>query len=246
TRALAVLLAALMVVSLVLTAGCKGPRLLSREDEIKLGREAGDDFEREQGLDTDPRTVELVRDIGKKIAQAAVPPEYPYDFRVLRGKDVNAVAFPGGRIYAWRGLVELFDYDPHMIAWVLGHEASHVSQRHATRRLEKSLGFEALVALAFRKSGAQQVAALVANLVMQDYGRDQEYEADRWGCKYAYDAGYDPSAAVAVLRKFQELQKREPSKVELLFATHPGNNDRINAVERYLKEQGWSGQYWKP
>lgn len=228
-------------------AGCGGgTRLLSRDDEIQLGREAGDDFEREEGLDNDPALRSLVASVGERVARAAQPPDYPYDFRVLRGKDVNAVAFPGGRIYVWRGLIETFDSDRDTLAWVLAHESAHVARRHATRRMEKALGFEALITIALRKQGARELAGLVAGLVVKDYGRDQEFEADRYGLLYAHEAGYDPTAAVAVLNKFRELQQDEPSDFELLFATHPGNNDRINNVKAYITSKSWSGRYWSP
>lgn len=238
---------ALLVGFLVLVGGCKGgPRLLSQEDEIRLGREAGDDFERQYGLDHDPQVVGLVREIGAKIAAVAVPPNYPYDFRVLARKEVNANAFPGGRIYVWRGLVDVLERDRDQLAWVMGHEAAHVARRHVTRRLERELGYDLLIALVLGKRGAAKTAGLVADLVMLDYGRDQEYEADRYGLLYSYRAGYDPTAAIAVLRTFQKLQGREPSNLEIFFETHPGNNQRINAVKAHLKEQGWSGKYYTP
>lgn len=236
-----------VLVGLVVVGGCKGgPRLLSEEDEIRLGREAGDDFERQYGLDRDAQVVGLVKEIGARIAAAAVPPNYPYDFRVLARKEVNANAFPGGRIYVWRGLVDALGRDRDQLAWVMGHEAAHVARRHVTRRLERQLGYDLLIALVLGKKGAAQTARVVASLVMLDYGRDQEYEADRYGLLYTYRAGYDPTAAIAVLQTFQKLQGREPSNLEIFFETHPGNNQRINAVKAELKEHGWSGKYYTP
>jgi predicted Zn-dependent protease len=240
-------LALVGVLAVLVAAGCKGgPHLLSQEDEIRLGREAGDDFERQYGLDKDEEVRALIQGIGSKIAAAAVPPEYPYDFRVLARKEVNANAFPGGRIYVWRGLVDALGRDKDQLAWVMGHEAAHVARRHVTRRLERQLGYDLLIALVLGKKGAAKTAGLVADLVMLDYGRDQEYEADRYGLLYTYRAGYDPTAAVAVLQTFQKLQGREPSNFEIFFETHPGNNQRINAVKAHLKEQGWSGKYYTP
>ncbi|MBC7288041.1 MAG: M48 family metalloprotease [Armatimonadetes bacterium] len=231
---------------LLLAAGCKDGHLLSREDEIKLGRQAGDDFERKYGLDPDQSVRALVKNIGARISRAATPPDYPYDYRALNCQEVNANAFPGGRIYVWRGLIDLLQRDEDQLAWVVAHETAHVARRHVTRRLERAIGYEALIAFIFRQENAARIAGVIADLVLRDYGRDQEYEADRWGLKYAHDAGYDPTAAVAVLQKFQQLQGREPSNVEILFETHPGNNARINAVKAYIREQGWRGSYYTP
>jgi len=73
-----VLLLALLLVS---TSGCKGPRLLSTDEEIRLGQQAGDEFEQEHGRDRDQRRNAIAARIGSRIAQAARPPDYPYDFR---------------------------------------------------------------------------------------------------------------------------------------------------------------------
>lgn len=228
------------------TAGCKGPRLLSHDEEIRLGQQAGDEFEAEYGRDRDQRRNTIANRIGTRIAAAAQPPAYAYDFRVLADDTVNAVAFPGGRIYLYRGLFEALSYDEDQLAWVAGHESAHVSRQHAVRRLERSLGYELLIQLVFGKDTGGQIAGLVAGLMLQDYGRDNELEADRIGLEYAKAAGYDPTAALAVLDKFAQIQGKEPSNLELLFMSHPGNTTRSDAVKNVLRERGWSGKYYRP
>jgi beta-barrel assembly-enhancing protease len=240
--------ACVVVVALVMAVcGCKGgQRLLSQSDEIQLGREAGDDFEREHGRDHDARRTQLMSRIGSRIEPVCEPPDYPYDFRVMADDAVNAVAFPGGRIYLYRGLFEALAYDEAQLAWVAGHEATHVARRHATRRIEKQLGYELVIQLVFGKDSTGKIAGLAAGLVLQDYGRDNEFEADRLGVDYAQAAGYDPTAAVAVLDKFAELHGKDPNKFEILFMSHPGNTDRRDAVKAHIKAQGWSGRYYRP
>lgn len=241
-------LAAVAVAAFVLAlCGCEGGgHLLSRDEEVRLGQEAGDDFEREHGRDTNSRRNDMLAAIGKRVAKVAQPPEYPYDFRVLADDTVNAVAFPGGRIYVYRGLFETLKYDEDQIAWVVAHESAHVARRHATRRIEKQLGYELIVQLVFGRDTAGQVAGLVSALVLQDYGRDNEFEADRIGLDYAHAAGYDATASLAVLSKFSELQGKDPSDVELLFMTHPGNTDRSDAVKAHLSKNNWGGRHYSP
>ncbi len=228
-------------------SGCEtGGRLLSRDDEIQMGQEAGDDFERENGRDRDQRRNELAQRIGKRIEAVAEPPDYPYDFRVLADDTVNAVAFPGGRIYLYRGIFKALDYNEAQLAFVAGHEATHVARRHASRRLEKQLGYELLIQLAFGKDTGGEIAGLVAGLMLQEYSRDNEYEADRNALGYMFNAGYDPTAALPVIAKFQELQGSDPNNFELLFMTHPGNTDRSDAIKKELSKNGWSGAYYRP
>ncbi len=240
-----VVIAALALV--VTVAGCKGKRLISRDEEIRIGRQAGDEFEAQHGLDGDRQIRAMVSRIGADIARAAKPPDYPYDYRVLSDRQPNAVAFPGGKIYIFRGMVDAVDNNPDKIAWILAHETTHVARQHAVRRLERQLGQEIAIELLLgKKEDASKVAGIIGGLVLLDYGRDNEYEADRAGMAYAQQAGYDPTAAVAVLELFQEIQGRNPNDFEIMFATHPGNNDRINHAQGYLEQQGWSGSYYSP
>ena len=240
--------AVILLTGAVFLAGCGGGRLISQDQEVKLGREAGADFEKQYGgRDRDPRRNALATQIGSRIAQVAsgAPyPPYPYEYRVLANKEVNANAFPGGLIYLWRGLYGAVNYDEQELAWVVGHETTHVARQHSVRRMEKALGYDLLIQLVLGNDTGGQIAAAIANLSLQDYGRDQELEADAGGLRFAHDAGYDPTASLAVLEAFKKLQGKDPSKLELLFATHPGNTTREDAVRATLSQEGWRGKYY--
>lgn len=238
-----------LLVSIPLLAGCRGQRLLSKDEEIRLGQQAAADFEREYGgRDTNPRRVELTNRIGSRITPVATRspyPVYPYEWRALNNKEVNANAFPGGIIYMWRGLFEALDYDEDQLAWVAGHEAAHIARQHSVRRIERALGYELLIQLLLGKDTAGQIASAVAGLTLADYGRDQELEADRIGLEFSHAAGYDPTASLAVIERFKELQGKEPSKYEIFFMTHPGNTTRETEIMNHLDTMNWSGKYYR-
>jgi SOS-response transcriptional repressor LexA len=99
--------------------------------------------------------------------------------------------------------------------------------------------------LSVQGDGLAPAHILSGDLVLLDYGRDDEYEADRMGMLYSYQAGYDPTAALAVIEAFKRLQGKDPNRLELLFATHPGNTEREDAVKAFLRQQGWSGKYYR-
>lgn len=229
----------------LLMGGCGGGRLISQDQEVSMGQQAGDQFEAKYGLDKDPAVTAAVQALAQRITAAAKPPDYPYDVRVLNSTEVNACAFPGGRIYLFRGLIETFNRDADPLAWVVAHEAAHVARRHTTKRIEQQLGYEAAIALVFNRGDAPQIAGAVASLMLLSYSRQEESEADRYGLVYAHAAGYDPTAAVRVLQKFQEIQGRDPNDFEIMFDTHPGNTQRLDGVKSYLKSQGWQGRYYQ-
>ncbi len=244
-RAYAIAIVGVLCLAFVV-GGCGGGRLISQSQEVSMGQEAADQFEAEKGgRDNDPAVVSLVSTIGRRVTQVAKPPDYPYDVRVLANPQVNAVAFPGGRIYLFRGLVDKFDRNPDHLAWVVGHEATHVAHQHSVKRIEQQLGYQAVIALVLKQEGAQQIASAVAGLMLLSYSRNEELEADRGGLTYTHAAGYDPTAAVAVLQKFQEIQGQEPNDFEIMFETHPGNTRRLDEVRAHLRNQGWRGKYYQ-
>lgn len=249
SRKPALFIAAIVALALILalTPGCRkrgGTWLLGMDDEIRIGQDAADEFEKDNPVSRDPALTALVSGIGARIATAAKPPDYPYDFRVIDSATINALAFPGGRIYMYRGLIERLDHDPHKIAWVLGHEAAHVARRHSAKRIEAQLGVALLTDLLLGRKRVAEIAHVVSGLMILDYGRDKEFEADELGLIYAHRAGYDPTAAIGAMRIFQELHgERDPGRLELLFMTHPGDNARLDNIKRVCEREGFTGRY---
>lgn len=235
--------------ALVNIGGCQGPKLISQDEEVRMGRQAAEKFERENGgRSNDPRIVSLTNSIGARIGRTAIAgpyPDYPYEYRALANSKVNANAFPGGIIYLWAGLFGALNYDPDQLAWVAGHEGAHVARQHSVRRIERALGYDLVIQLVLGQDTAGKIASAVAGLTLQNYGRDQELEADRIGTQFAKEAGYDPTACIPVLETFKRLQGKDPSDFELFFASHPGNTDREDRLKSYMSQQGWSGKYFK-
>ena len=226
--------------------GCNGDELmgLGVNDQIKLGQQAGDQFESKYGLSRDAGLKRLVSGIGQRVAQVAKPPDYPYDYRVLANDQVNATAFPGGRIYVWTGLAKAVQNNPDQLAFVIGHETAHVALGHTAQAIKRQMGTDIITQVLLGGKDAAKYVGLVGDLVLQGYGRTAEYEADKVGLRFAHAAGYDPTAAYAVIHEFQKLSgDKDPSQVELVFDSHPGNNSRISALQAEIARNGWHGHY---
>lgn len=239
-------LAALLAALGISTVGCGrgGTYLISKSQEIEIGQQAAADFERENPVDRTSERARWLAQIGERVAAAAQPPEYPYEFVLVRQNVNNAFALPGGPIYMYDGLIETLGADEDQIAWVCGHEVTHVRQKHAIKRIERAIGAQLLIEWAIGGRTARDIGGIVAGLSLQAYSRDNEYEADRMGVRWAAEAGYDPTAALPVLQTFRELQGRDPSDFEILFHSHPGSDDRARNVRGYLEENNYRGRYY--
>jgi len=177
----------------------------------------------------DPTTFQRVTAIGERLAKVSDRQDLPYRFGVIRGKEWNAFALPGGTIYVYSGLAENATDDE--LAAVLGHEIGHVAARHAAKHLQADLGFAVLLRLA-QATGVGPESAQIANslyaLFRNGYSRQDELQADRLGIRYAYEAGFDPNGMVSFFEKMLAKQPEDPLEQALIWQrTHPLTSERI-------------------
>lgn len=231
----------LVVSALLSLLGCRGTNLLSKQDEIQIGKEGSAAIEKEYKLDTNPERVALVQEIGQRIlegmrqTEGKRAPDFPFTFKILDTKEVNAISLPGGPVYVFRGLMEQIGDDKDMLAAVLAHEVGHIVAHHAAKQISSSILADIAISLG-TKGSAQKVASIATSLVMLQYSRDDEYDADRRGILYTHAAGYDPEGLV---RFFEKLQKLEKSPMKGLLAnlrTHPLTENRILRAKKLIAQ----------
>ena len=161
-----------------------------------------------------------------------------------RPDDEHATALPGGYVYVNRGLIEKVKDDDEL-ACVIAHEVGHIAARHQVKRLQTSLGYTLLQALAVGAkvdSRAIRGADIAATQLFLAYSRDDELQADRLGVRYAKRAGYDPKAMIRFLGKLDELEHEKPAPRSYL-RTHPYVSDRIRVVREETEGKMSFGDY---
>jgi predicted Zn-dependent protease len=235
---------------------------LSREDEVRLGRQEHPKVLNEfGGAYADPELQAYVEGIGEKLRGVSETPGERFTFTVLDSDVVNAFALPGGYVYVSRGLVALAN-DEAELAGVIGHEIGHVTARHTAQRLDRAqtasvvaqgAGLVATVlgGLLLGDAGAQLggqvgggLAGLGAQAYVQGYSREQELQSDELGVRYLARASYDPQAMADFLDQLaahDALQQGLTGRRDTLpswLASHPRTKDR---VERAIDAAGLAG-----
>ena len=225
-----------------------GFNTFSTEQDIEFGREAVRDIERGLTLVNDPQLSEYVNRLGQNLSRLAPGYRYPYTFKLVNAKEINAFALPGGPIYIHTGILSAADTEAQL-AGVLAHEISHVALRHSTNQASKAMLAQApLAILGGILSGgglggqlAQLGIAFGANSVFLKFSRGAESQADEQGAQILYDAGYDARAMV----QFFEILEQESGGggVEFLSShPNPGNrqSDILELVPRLGPSKGYS------
>ena len=202
-------------------------------------------------LSKDKKTVEMVRNVGVRIARAVedllkeegVEMKFDWEFNVIEDdKQANAWCMPGGKIAVYTGILR-YTKDEAGLAVVIGHEVAHGVADHGNERMTAGLGLAALsIGLAVGTSdmdpttrnlflGAFGAGASVG--IMLPFSRSHETEADKLGLMLMARAGYDPNAAIPF---WQRMAKSGGEKPPEFLSTHPSNETRIKNIEAFLPE----------
>ncbi|MEI7783835.1 MAG: M48 family metalloprotease [Betaproteobacteria bacterium] len=176
---------------------------------------------------------------------------FAWELFLVRDRSVNAFALPGGYLGVHTGLIATVSSSDELAA-VMGHELSHVTQRHIARMFTQQQNqapwlVAALIlgVLAAGRSTNAANAALVGGqaVAMQgqlNFSRDMEREADRVGFGVMTEAGFGAEGASAMFEKLQQANRFNDNGSFPYLRSHPLTTERI--AEARTRSQGVSGQ----
>jgi predicted Zn-dependent protease len=212
-------------------------------DAIKVEHEVGKDLayqiRNQLGLDSSPQAKQILNEIGNNLADCVANKSRKFYFETVNGSEPNAFALPGGFIFVTRPLLELCQWNKDEIAFILGHEMSHIIRGHAMDRIISNSAISTV-------SHAAPVRGLLANwlrtvgvkFLESAYSQDLESEADKLGARLVRAAGYNPGACAQLLSRLAK-QKPSDSKTDLgiYFSSHPAFEKRIQNINNLLKKE---------
>lgn len=200
------------------------------------------------------KDAEMVKRIGQRITKAItgyytqqgkgdVLNGYQWEYNLVDSKEVNAWCMPGGKIVVYTGLLPITQNEG-ALAVVMGHEITHALAQHGNERMSQGMiqqlgGVALSVALANKQAETQ-------NLFMNAYGvgsqvgfalpfsRKDEYEADKFGLRFAAMAGYDPREAIPLWQRMEKAGGG--NKPPEFLSTHPAEANRIIKLQEEMPE----------
>jgi beta-barrel assembly-enhancing protease len=244
----------LILLVLATAAVAQGPRqlkpgfnLFSKEQDIQLGKEAAAEIEKQVTVLNDAQLNAYIRRIGERLAAAPEAGDFPYSFKLVPDKSINAFALPGGPTYVHTGLIAAAENEAQL-AGVMAHEIAHVALRHGTNQVTKANLIRLPAMLAGAVAGdrgllgqlSQLGIGLGANSVLMKFSRSAENEADLLGTRMMARAGFNPTE---MARFFEKLQAEGGNRGLQFFSSHPNPGNRVKSVEaelRYLPSRSYS------
>ena len=220
-----------------------GWNLLSTKQDVEMGLQASKEAEKQLVMLNDARVDSYLNKLGRRLSGKAPGVQFPYQYKCVNDRAINAFALPGGFVYINRGVIELADNEAQLAA-VMAHETSHVALRHGTNQASKAYVEQNALAMLGGMLGSnmvgsltQIVGAFAANSLLLKYSRTAESQADILGTQIIYDNGYDPRAMAQFLEKLEAEEKKNGKPMEF-FSNHPSPEHRVDRVMTEVDKLG--------
>ena len=158
-------------------------------------------------------------------------------FTVLKSDLVNAFALPNGNIFVYTGILDKME-DSSELAALLGHEVSHVNNRHSIKTLCRNLAGKLLISVLLSDAGGvtQIITNNAHNLHNLSYSRDFEREADEQGTAMLMYNHINPQG---MIRLFSRLEDEDTQLLSKYISTHPLTKDRIEKIGLYIEKSDY-------
>lgn len=216
-----------------------GINLFSPQQDVELGRQSAQQVMRETPILDDPQIGGYLSQLGGKLASKASGEKFPYQFRVVATKEINAFALPGGFLFVNAGTIAAARNEGEL-AGVMAHEIAHAALRHGTNQASKQqlaqmgLGLLGTIAASGDNPNMGQavnmIGGLGANMLFLKFGRGAEKEADLEGARILAEAGYDPRD----MANFFKTLQAEGSQVPEMLSDHPDPGNRIQYITQEI------------
>jgi predicted Zn-dependent protease len=169
---------------------------------------------------------------------AEIDERFAWQLFLVRDRSVNAFALPGGYFGVHLGLIATVGSVDELAA-VLGHELSHVTQRHISRLMTQQnrqapwmIAAMILGVLAAGKNPNAGTAAIVGGQAVAaqgqlNFSRDMEREADRVGFGVMTDAGFAGRGVTSMFEKLQQANRLNDNGAFPYLRSHPPTTERI-------------------
>jgi len=164
---------------------------------------------------------------------------YPLKVSLVKSEDANALAFPGGNIVVFSGLLEKVK-SKNGLTFVLAHELGHFKNRDHLRLLGRGMVLATLsVLLTGANSDFSQMLAPTSALGQAKYSQSRESKADETAlhalnCHFGHIGG-----STEFFQAMKEGEKKFVFGISSHFSTHPDSQKRIDKLNSLAKDMGF-------
>jgi beta-barrel assembly-enhancing protease len=219
----------------VLTGNLFGPisaidtTLMLLQGEANLGDRFAKKAQKQLPMLADEEVNNYVKKIGQKVVAVAGRDEFEYEFFVVMDENLNAFALPGGKVFVNLGAIMNTDSEAEL-AGLLAHEVAHSVLSH---------GFQLVTRGNLTSNVAQYipyVGSTASSLIVMNYSRDMERQADVFGTRILVAADYSADGVRNLMAKLGKInvEDKENPEPPAWLSTHPNTKQRVSYIEELI------------
>jgi Zn-dependent protease with chaperone function len=158
-------------------------------------------------------------------------------FKVVNSDIINAFALPDGTIVVFSGIINTMkDYEELM--GLIGHETSHVNNRHGMKMLCRNLsGYLFVSAILGDANGIMAtIGDNINSLQSLSFSREFERQADSDGFNLLIKNKINPQG---MSNLFKRLQDSNFISIPEFLSSHPVTEERISTIDEMIKAKSF-------
>jgi len=202
------------------------------QGESKVGERISNNLEEKLPLLKDEEANQYVAEMGKTLTQYTGRDSFDYEFYIVMDENLNAFALPGGKVFINAGAILKTNSEAEL-AGLVAHEISHAVLSH---------GFQLVTEGNFLANVGQFVplGGTAASLIVLDYSRDMERQADELGTQILASSEYAADGMYHLMKTLAEERKNnDQSSPPAWLSTHPDVEERINNIKTQIVDNGY-------
>ena len=199
------------------------------QGESAMGEASVKQAKRQLPLTEDPEILKYVNDIAQKVAAASGREDFKYEFHVIMDDSLNAFALPGGKVFVNAGAIMKTDSEAEL-AGLLAHEVSHSALSHGFQLVTQGN----LTANVVRH--IPYVGNAATSLIVMNYSRGMEKQADLFGTRILVNSGYAADGVRNLMVKLHKSHQQDEKNSEPpeWMSSHPNSKQRVKYMEQLI------------
>jgi predicted Zn-dependent protease len=207
------------------------------DEEMEMGQQVYNQLKAKGEIIQSSPLYDTLNPIADAITRAAQPRyNHPFKFYLVHEPKPNAFSAPGGNVYVVDSLLYFVKNTDELVG-TLSHEVSHTIHHDSMTLMVKEQRIAEREIAAAVLLGADRLQllgiVLLGKLHSLSYSREDESRADLTGADICATTGYNPYGLVWL---FQDFQNANMGNVPQLLSDHPGNQQRVDALEKHFRE----------
>ncbi len=220
----------------IIIAALRGREGVSRmsillDGEAKAGEMLAQQYKTQLTLVEDETMVNYVNQVGQNIAKLMGRDDFNYEFFIVEDPNINAFAFPGGKIFVNTGILEQMNSEAEL-AGLLGHEVAHSVLSHSFKKMVNRESLDILTEVT-------PMANIANQFILADTSRSFERQADELATRVISTAGYSADGVHSMMNIIKQISGNSSTKTPWL-ATHPVPAKRVKYLEDLIERNGYN------